>query len=143
MPKFSSIYPKLLHNKESIPVVFSDFIAPATITQTSNPPGDVSAKTTIAFRQRGDGLTLPATTVSHLVPLALRQLCDFILIVAIIGWHQKWGYPAFIRVLCKRRIIMWPSHQRFAQFDSVEKMKYLALCMRHRYIACNKYQAHC
>ena len=89
MPKFSSIYPKLLHNKESIPVVFSDFIAPATITQASNPPGDVSAKTTIAFRQRGDGLTLPATTVSHLVPLALRQLCGFIQIVAIIAWHQK------------------------------------------------------
>ena len=74
---------KLLHDKESIPVVFSDFIAPATITQASNPPGDVSAKTTTAFRQRGDGLTLPDTTVSHWVPLAFRKVCDFIQTVAI------------------------------------------------------------
>lgn len=74
---------KLLHNKKSIPVVFSDFIAPARITQASNPPGDVSAKTTIAFRQRGDGLTLPDTTVSHWVPSAFRQVCGFIQTVAI------------------------------------------------------------
>ena len=74
---------KLLHDKESIPVVFSDFIAPATITQASNPPGDVSARTTIAFWQRGDGLTLPDTTVPHRVPLAFRQVCGFIQSVAI------------------------------------------------------------